>query len=143
MMRLIRITIYIAVLTGLILYGYIHIPDITLQMCLQDPDRYDGTTITVGNEATVKNLTHDGFIIKQRGRLIPVNSARVNDLKPGVFINFSAVFHKPGWLQAKEIHIMKQRRLKIWVSVIPVIVVVILFFRHFRFDFKNRQFEKR
>ena len=141
-MRLIRIIIYIAALTGLILYGNSHFPAITLQMCLENPARYDGTSITVGNEATVHKVTNDGFIIKQQGQLIPVKSARIKGLRPGVFINFSAVFHKPGWLQAGEVYVMKQRRIKIWVSVIPVIMIVILFFRHFRFDFKNRQFER-
>lgn len=141
--RAIRIIIYSTILAGLIVYGKLYFPATTLQMCLQNPEIHDGKTINIGNEATVQKLTKDGFIIRQLGRTIPVKSSTVESLKPGVFINFTAVFHKEGWLEAKQVHVMKKRRVKIWISVLPVIVIFILFFNQFKFNFSHCYFEKR
>lgn len=139
--RLFRILLYITILTGLIIYGKRNFPETTLHMCLKEPQRYDGVTLTIGNEAIVHQLTADGFIIKQMGELIPVKSSKTASLEPGVFVNSIAVFHKEGWLEAKQVRVMKYRRIKIGVSILPVIIITVLFFRHFYFQ--HWQFGKR
>ncbi len=139
--RFSRILILAFSLVALIWYGHSRYPAITLQMCLADPDRYDGTTIVVGNEATVSQNVEDGFYIRQMGREVKVITESSFDI--GEFIILQAVFHKPNLLFAEKIRIAKKRRWKIWLSVIPAIAVCAFFIKRYRFNTRNFYFEER
>ena len=127
---------------GLLWYGKVKNPTITLQMCLAAPERYDGSLIEVGAEATVAQVTEDGFILQQIGRLVKVVGA-VNNLRVGEFVGLVAVFHRPGWLELKKIHVAKNRRAKIWFSVIPLIVIVLFCVRHYSVDLPRFEITER
>jgi len=140
--RIIRILLLAFGLVFLIWYGYAFYPAITLQMCLANPDLYDGSTITVGNEATITGVHQDGFSIQQMGKHVRVFSTKTN-VKPGEFVILKAIFHKPNTLEALDFRIAKQRRAKIWLSVIPALLVGIYFLKRFRFNFSSFYFEER
>ena len=97
---------------------------------------YDGRTIAIGTEITVQEILQDGFTIKQFGHIIKVKGQAEN-IAPDDFITLSAVFHKQGWLELKSYHIAKNRRFKIFVSIFPALLVLVIFFKSFRFDFKR------
>ena len=110
-------------------------------MCLDDPNKYDGSVIDVGNEAIVTGLYDDGFSTQQMGRMARV-FGDIKNVEVGEFVVLRATFHKPNHLYASAVRIAKKRRLKIWLSVIPAIIIVVLFFTRFHFDFKSFYFEE-
>jgi hypothetical protein len=142
MPRVLRIVLLTSVLVFLIWYGHAFYPSITLQMCLESPEQYDGATIIVGNEATIQKIHADGFTIRQMGKLVRVFSAE-SDVSIGEFVILKATFHKPNELEAHKVRIAKKRRAKIWLSVFPALVVSIYFLRRFRFNFRTLYFEER
>ena len=121
--RISRIIIYAAILGSLVVYGYKHNPAVTLQMCLAEPKKYDGTLIEIGNEIIVEQLTLYGFTITQMENEIEVwgdnNNVREND-----YIVLKAIFHKGPWLELKDYHVAKKRRTKVYISIFPALFVI-------------------
>ncbi|RQW07159.1 hypothetical protein EH223_00645 [candidate division KSB1 bacterium] len=140
--RGIRVFVYLCSLAALILYGRVHFPYVTLQMCLSRPEFYDGTKISVGNEATVRDVYKDGFIIEQLGKQVRVSAPDVH-VASGEFVYLHAVFFKPDSLHALKVRVAKKRRAKIWLSVFPVLLIGAYFFHRFRFNVKTFYFEER
>ena len=131
--RLLRITLYILVMTGLLIYGKISYPVITLDMCFNEPARYDGITLSLGAAITVREIFADGFSIHQFGRIVKVKGD-ASGLAPGDYISIIAVFHKEGWLDLVDSHVARGRRYKILVSLLPAVLVLIFFCTSFTFD---------
>ncbi len=140
--RIIRVVLYVVILAFLIWYGQENDPSITLDMCVTHPKKYDGVSLTIGNEAKVYSVRKNGFVIQQMNHRIPVRG-NVENLTPGARVTITAIFHQKGWLELRDIHIIKHREAKIWLSIIPVILIVFFFFRCFRFNVKKIQFERR
>lgn len=140
--RFLRIAIYLVILAGLMYYGRFYNPTLTLNDCLQQPEKYDGAYLELANELTVRAVYPDSFLIHQAGHIVKVvghaPAIGVND-----FIALKAVFHKAGWLELVGVRVAEQRRAKIWISVLPVLLVLYLFFRQFRFNVAGFYFERR
>ncbi len=132
----------VIVMLMLIIYGKVFNPAVNLEMCLNQPDKYDGQTISIGTEITVDKIFPDGFTIKQFGHIVKVKGHAEN-LAPADFITLSAVFHQEGWLELESYHVAKKRRFKIFLSVFPALFVIYLFFRSFAFDYKRFVFVER
>ena len=107
-----------------------------------NPEKYDGSTIIVGNEATVQEIHDDGFTIQQMGKNVRVFYSET-DVRTSEFVVLKSTFHKPNTLQAHKVRIAKKRRAKIWLSVIPALLVCLYFIRRFRFNFRKFYFEER
>jgi len=131
--RISRITLYVLVLAGLLIYGKIGNPAVTLDMCFKDPARYDGKTLSLGAAITVKEILGDGFSIHQFGRVVNVKG-NASGLTPGDYISIIAVFHKDGWLELVDYHVAKERRYKILISLLPMIMVLCFLCKSFTFD---------
>jgi hypothetical protein len=129
-------------LASLLWYGKVYNPEITLQMCLASPERHDGAMINIGTEVTVAEVLPDGFVIRQMGRTIKV-MGNAPGLGIGEFISLQAVFHRPGWLELKALHVARNRRAKIWTSVIPMALILGFFFHRYRFDWRRFEFRER
>ncbi len=140
--RPLRIFIYSISLILLVLYGRYFHPFVTLQMCLANPEEYDGFTIDVGNEAVIGEVFQDGFSIEQMGQRVRVFGP-TEVARPGEFITLNAVFHREGFLVVKEMRVAERRRTKIWLSVFPVLVICFIFLRRFRLDYRMMYFMKR
>ena len=130
--RLLRIVLYITCLVAMVIYGYRNNPAITLQMCLDNPDKYDGTQIEIGNEIIVYSVTQFGFVIKQMNNLVEVRG-ETNDVEPHEYIVLKAVFHKGPWLELKDYHVAKRRRAKVYISVFPVLFIFAYFLSKAKF----------
>ena len=61
-------------------------------------------------------------------------------LRTNDYIDAVVVFHKEGYLELKEIYVRKMRRLKIAISVLPVLLVMWLVLRQYKLDFRRRFF---
>lgn len=120
-------------LVALTYYGYRAFPEIRLVDCLRDPARYDGTLITVGTEATVERVLPDGFLVRQMGRVVRVIGDAGNP-RPGDYVRFRARFHQEGHLSLAQLYVAKRRRAKVGVSILPVLLVVALVVKTYRFD---------
>lgn len=140
--RILKALVLALVLLALSLYGKFFDPTITLQMCLQNPQKYDGALIEIGTETTVKEILADGFTIEQMGKVVKV-AGKTENISPNKFVSLQVVFHKGPWLELKKSHIAKYRRLKIAVSVIPALFIFFLFLREYTFRFNRFEFIER
>jgi hypothetical protein len=140
--RTAKVIVCLLLMLGLLAYGKLFNPAVTLEMCLEDPERFDGKLIGVGMEATVVELLSEGFIIREMGKTIKVIGT-AEDIKPGDYITISAVFHKEGWLDLKASYVATYRRLKMVVSLFPALLIIASFFIKYRFDFVQFEFCER
>lgn len=130
--RLLRIFLYTVCLVSLVIFGYRNNPAITLQMCLENPEKYDGRQIEIGNEIIVYSVTQFGFIIEQMDNLIEVRG-ETTGIEPLEYISLKAVFHSGPWLELKDYHVAKRRRTKVYISLFPALFVVVYFFTKVKF----------
>ncbi len=132
----------LAVLAGLAVYGYLYNPVGKLSKCLADPERHDGRIIGVGTEAKVVELLPEGFVIQELGQRIAV-AGDLPKASPGDYIRIRAIFHKEGYLELDQLYVAKGRRAKIFVSIVPALLVIFLLFRTYRFDWRQLLFRER
>ncbi|MBN2103737.1 hypothetical protein JW835_06830 [bacterium] len=132
--------VLIILLTGLCYYGGTHTPWLKLSTCLEHPEKYDGQRVTYIREPKIEKVTPEGFILNHGGDTLPV-IADTTGLKANEYIGLVAIFHKEGYLEAVDMVISKNRRYKILLSVIPVLLTAFLFFRSFKINWKTMQFE--
>ncbi len=133
MKRLFTVCLLFGALVALTLYGYRAYPELRLSACLQDPLRYDGAQLIVGNEATVQSLLPDGFVIHQMGRSLRV-LGNPGEAQVGDFVRMQVTFHKEGHLTLHRLYVAKKRRAKVAVSLLPALLVAGLCIRAYRFD---------
>ena len=111
--------------------------EFSLQDCLSNPEHGDGVTLKFGGNSKAGEVSEDRFELV-RGKDKMTVMGRVGDLKKNDYIVMKAIFHKEGYLELKDIHVRKLRRLKIYLSVLPVFLVVGLILRQYKFDLKKR-----
>jgi hypothetical protein len=140
--RLAIICILSVILAGLCLYGSIHRPWLSLDTCLAHPEKYDGSLVTYMSEPSIDEITPDGFILRFHGGRIPVYSDTTG-LRINEYVGILATFHKEGFLTAEKIVIAKNRRYKILLSLIPALMIVILFINQFKFSFRDIRIDTR
>jgi len=137
-----KISVYTLILIFLIIYSKVSYPHVTLDMCLKEPDKYDNYSIFIINEITVSKITDNGFLINHEGSDYTVIGALEN-VKDNDYLTIRAIFHKEGWLELQQGHVVKNRRLKVYLSAIPVLIIVSLFMLIYRFNFRYFRFEER
>jgi hypothetical protein len=141
MTRAVRIFCLMLAMALLICYGKERNPAITLSMCLADPQKYHGTLIQVANETIVQQVFQDSFTVRYLGKTVTV-IGDTDGVRPGEFLSLIAVFNKTGRLLLQKKHVAVYRRWKIWVSVLPALLIVGLFFRRFRWQAKSWQWRE-
>lgn len=118
-------------------------PWIELKDCLQNPQKYDGQLVTSYKEPMIGEIYPDGFQLIQK----QVTSIRVysdtTGLSTGEYVGIRAVFHKEGYLVATNLKIARNRRVKIWISVIPVLIICSFLTYYYRLNIKTLQIELR
>jgi hypothetical protein len=140
--RRIFIFFYFCVLVALVWYGKVFNPAVTLQMCLNNPEKYDGTLIEVGDEARIVDISDAWFTIEQMGKIVRVVGSH-KELRPHEYISLQGIFHREGWIGLTKVYVAVMRRYKILISIVPVIIILILFIRSFRFDGRRCHFTER
>lgn len=124
------------------LYSQNRYGKLTLHECLTSPGQCEGAVLKLGNNTRTGTVHEDRFeILKGADKITVVGSAE--GLKTNDYIEMIAVFHKEGYLELKDIYVRKLRVLKIVISVIPVLFVVWLFIKQYRFELTRRVFIQR
>lgn len=113
---------------------------LTFQQCLLNPNKYDKVRLNIGHTDTkIGKVRKDGFeLVESKDRISVMGNAK--NLKENEYIYLQAIFHKEGYLELERIRIRRFRRLKMAVSVLPVLLVTFLFFKRYRFNFKTLVF---
>jgi len=141
--RFALILLLLAFLIALSFYSTNIHPWIHLNQCLENPSKYDGQQVTIYREPRIGEIYPDGFqLLQERGPSIRVY-ADTAGLRPGEYIGLTATFHKEGYLHVVKLLISKKRRYKIWLSVLPVLLIGGMFVRYYRLRIKPFQIELR
>jgi hypothetical protein len=130
-----RIIVCIATLIGLCSYSAVigpgHID--SLPEALAWPTRGAGSMLRLPADVKVVHIYSREFVVQQRGTRV---SVRVPDdlaqewavwkqqLQVDDYVSLKATFHPKGYLLLQDMHVHRGRRLKIWVSVLALFVVV-------------------
>ncbi len=141
MNRILRILLLLTAMSALIWYGRFHNPNLTLAMCLADPEKFHGKRIEVANETIVQTVYSDSFTVRYQNRSITV-IGDTQGVRPGEFLSLIAVFDRSGRLYLEKKHIALYRRWKIWVSVPPVLLFAWFFIRRYRFNWRALQWRE-
>lgn len=126
---------------GLCVYSGTAHPWFTTTDCAKNPDKFDGRRIEHFSEPKVGEIHGDGFILIQKGKPSIRVLADTTGLVSNHFIGLSAVYHKEGYLEAVTLVMASKRRYKMWLSVIPVIIVGVLLLRNICWNRKEFQLE--
>jgi hypothetical protein len=113
-------------------------PEIALTYgeCLLNPEKYDGQELIVKNGAITGEIFKGKFNILQYDTDIMV-IGNTEGLKSNEYISLRATFHKEGYLTVKELHVHTHRRLKIVISILPVVLVGWLFFKKYKLNYRK------
>ena len=141
--RIIKISILLFLLLALSYYGAHFHPWIETSDCLDRPGEYDGKLVTLYSEPMIGEIYSDGFQLLQKHRPPIRVYSDTTGLHTGEFIGLRATFHREGYLQAVSLRVARNRRYKIWLSILPVIFIGIALLHFFRINWKPFQIEQR
>lgn len=141
--RVIIISALSFLLIALLYYGAHFHPWIETSDCLEHPDEYDGKLVTLYSEPMIGDIYSDGFQLLQK-HMPPIRVySDTTGLRTGEFIGLRATFHREGYLKAVSFRVARNRRYKIWLSVVPVVFIGIALLHFFRINWKPFQIELR
>ena len=133
----------VPVLLGLLgWYSYRYHPYRNLRDALRRPQAFDGRVVTAGAEVTIVSVDDTSFVIRQLGHTFRVRG-HLPGARPGEYIALEVVFRENADLELVRGRVLTGRRAKIWISVLPLLAVVALFFVDFRFDWRTLLFVRR
>ncbi len=136
--RGLKIGLLLLSILGLCLYSYFFPPEITYQMCLAAPTRYDGYRLQLAREVKIAQVAKGFFEITQGGKnQLRIKGRLPRDINEGVSVSLVARFQKNGELELLDIRASHWRRYRIAVSVVAMLVVFFLFFRRYRFSWQQ------
>ncbi|RPJ83992.1 MAG: hypothetical protein EHM18_12690 [Acidobacteria bacterium] len=101
----------------------------------------NGQEVALTSDVKITDIGADQFVAKQGrariGVLIPAELMPIwEKTKPGIkigdYVSLRAVYRSPGHLEAREFHVHKGRRLKIWVSLAALLVFGFLIVKQVR-----------
>jgi hypothetical protein len=124
-------------------YSAFHHPWLSYRDCVSDPVRHDGRLVGEFHEPLIGEIRRDGFELLQRGEAPVFVFADTTGLISGEFVSLKAVFHKDGSLTATVAVVASRRREKMILSLFPAVLILLLFFKYFRFIPKRFEFEPR
>ena len=139
--RLLYIFLLLLGLFSLSYFSVHHHPWISVSDCLEDPGQYDGAVVTSYHEPTIGKIYSDGFDLLQKHHPSIRVYADTTGLIKGEYVGLKAIFYKEGYLKSVELVVASKRRKKIWISVLPVILIGFLLLKYFRLNLKSFQVE--
>jgi hypothetical protein len=98
---------------------------------MQDPAVYAGRELTLPANTRVLQVSPQGIRVAQRGLQIAVRvpegmdeqwQALRGELQAGDYVSLKAIFRPEGYLVLREMHIHTGRHLKIWVSILALLL---------------------
>ena len=130
-------------LVGLSFYTAHNHPWIDTTECLQHSEQFDGCLVIRFREPMIGEIYNDGFQLIQKNQPPIRVYSDTTELRSGEFIGLQAIYHKEGYLTAEDLRVARNRRYKIWISMIPVLILGVGILCLFRFDSRRFQIELR
>ena len=141
--RFILFSILLTALFGLCFWGRYFHPWIDTTQCDRNPATCDGLLVIHFSEPMIGEIYKDGFLLLQKNKQPIRVRSDTTGLIPGEFIGLSAIYHREGYLETVSLEIARNRRYKIWLSVIPLGIVIFALIRCFRINLNPFQIELR
>jgi len=136
-LKIVLLLVFVAIAC---LYSQLSFDELTYQECLDNPARYDGALVPISLDVTLGKIEPERFWVHNQGDGFPVEvpgGTAPHNLREGDFFQATAIFHQlgnGGYLELDRIRTAPLRRLKIAVSVLPVLLVVVLLARWIRLE---------
>lgn len=136
-----KLSILIIWILSMCSYSHLRNPgSVSLQDCLEDPERFDKVVLTFGTNSKAGKVKKDRFeLITNDGTKVTVFGS-AKGLRENEYIDLETIFHKEGYFELKKIYVRKLRRLKIILSILPVLLVAWLFFTRYKFNLEKMRF---
>jgi len=109
---------------------------------LEEAEKYDGLIIESGYNR-VTGILDQFVIIAPYGYQISLKVDPDFKIKPNDFISYRGKVDKEGYIIVSEIYVHKARTLKYLSSLFAGLVIVIWFFKQYRFNLKRFYFERK
>jgi len=103
---------------------------------LNSAKKFNGRHIAFIVECRVGKIRSDGLVLKQMNAEVLARTHERN-FRSGDDVVVEGIFHAPATLEVTRMHVVSTRRVKMAISVIPVIVVTLLVFKNVGFDRKG------
>ncbi|MDZ7289198.1 MAG: hypothetical protein ONB44_11655 [candidate division KSB1 bacterium] len=137
-----RILIGLALLVLLGAWANYSCPYPDLAEILANPKKFAGQRVAIFIEARIVEQTEDGFILMQRGKRLRVH-CEVKEAPVGEYVAVAGIFDPPDHLRADGLRLARDRRWKMSISVVPLLLLIILLPLALRFDHQTRTFTLR
>jgi len=138
--RILKISALLLFILASCLAAQLAFHELTLEECLAAPAAYDGRRVPVALGVTLGRIEPQRFWVSggpaEFAVEVPGGTAGLN-LRSGDFFQAVTVFRRSdtgGYLELEEIRPAPLRRLKIVVSVLPVLLVAVLLVRSIRLE---------
>ena len=135
--RLLRIILLFVALIGLLVYACRERGDLTFDRCRAEPVRFDGAEVPLYVDTRLLKIEPDRILVSQPGGevtvMVPAEKRPVK-AHPGEYIEALTIFHKEGYLELYEIRTAPLRKLKILVSIPPVLLIAVLLIQSLRWE---------
>lgn len=124
------------------MYGEIFIPAYFpgYKEALRNPDKFTNKQIYFGGK--ILKINDSNFILKTENKKLTVQG-NIPHNSIGANISGKAVFLKNHDLILKSYHISNTRIYKIWLSLIPLLIVLYLFINKYKLEYKTMQFKSK
>ena len=106
---------------------------------INNAEKFNGRQIAIIVECRVGEATPDGFILKQMNAGVLARTLEKN-FRSGDDVVVEGIFYAPATLEVTRMHVASNRRVKMAISVVPVIVVVLLVYKNVGYDTKGGWF---
>jgi hypothetical protein len=141
-LRLLKIFAVLAILSFLVLLAVLRGPGIYpgYSEALEEPAKYGGQKIYFSGD--IINIDEKYFSVLWNKRTVKVLGSLEKD-KKDYHISGAAIFNEDLSLTLLNYHTSRLIRYKVFLSIIPLLVVFYLFFKEYTFRLKNMMFQKR
>jgi hypothetical protein len=106
-----------------------------LKEVLANPQKYHDKPLRLIVECSIAAVTPEGFVLRQMDAEIAAQTPEKN-LQAGDYVVVEGVLRAPAILEVTRLRVAHKRRLKMAISLAPVLVVVFLVWRNVRCDRK-------
>lgn len=133
-----KLSLTVAVVALSCLYSYTYGPrqNIYYSDCLDHPAQCEGKRV-LAVVGIVTSVEEKGFKMSVAGGEITVKGKPAG-ISNGKYLDVAGVFRGKGYMELEDYHLYLERKIKIYVSVIPVIVVGWLLAKNFLLTSRRR-----
>lgn len=103
-------------------------------------EEFNGKQIFYGGK--IVEVKKNYFVLKMEEKKVIVKGVLDKNTQ-GSNISGKAIFQKDKTLKMLDYHTSNLRQYKIWISLIPALIVLYLFSRDYRFDIRKLMFKKK